>query len=63
MIIFDRKIVYVSLADPKIDKNNRSDVIIKDEYYANSMVQYFEYFWGQSKTINEYKSEIKIIKS
>jgi hypothetical protein len=58
MIIIDRKIVFVSLADPKISKNNRSDVIIKDGYYANSMAQYFDYFWGQSKTIEQYKSEI-----
>ncbi len=58
MVIFDRKIVFISLADPGIPKNNRSDVIIKDEYYANSMAQYFDYFWGKSKTIKEYKSEI-----
>ena len=58
MIIFDRKIVFVSLADPKIPKYNRSDVIIKDEYYSNSMVQYFEYFWSQCKTIQEFKNEL-----
>lgn len=58
MIIIDRKIVFISLADPKIPKNNRSDVIIKDEYYASSMAQYFEYFWSQSKTIIDYKSEL-----
>ena len=58
MIIIDRKIVFVSLADPKLPKNSRSDVIIKDEYYANSMAQYFEYFWNQSKTISEFKTEI-----
>ncbi len=58
MVIFDRKIVFVSLADPKIPKNNRSDIIIKDEYYANSMAQYFDYFWQQSKTIEQFKSEL-----
>jgi sugar-specific transcriptional regulator TrmB len=58
MIIFDRKIVFISLADPGIPKNNRSDIIIKDEYYANSMAQYFDYFWGNSKTIKDFKSEI-----
>jgi sugar-specific transcriptional regulator TrmB len=58
MVIFDRKIVFISLADPKISKNNRSDIIIKDEYYANSMAQYFDYFWNQSKSIKEYKEEI-----
>lgn len=55
MVIFDRKIVFISLADPKISTYNRSDVIIKDEYYANSMAQYFEYFWNQSRTIEEFK--------
>ena len=58
MVIIDRKIVFVSLADPKIPKDNRSDIIIKDHYYANSMAQYFEYFWNQSRTISAYKEEI-----
>jgi sugar-specific transcriptional regulator TrmB len=59
MLIIDRKIVFASLTNPRIPKNNRSDVIIKDEYYANSMAQYFEYFWNQSKTIEEFKTEIQ----
>jgi sugar-specific transcriptional regulator TrmB len=58
MVIIDRKIVFVSLADPKLPKNSRSDVVIKDQYYANSMAQYFDYFWKQSKTISDFKSEI-----
>ena len=58
MVIIDRKIVFTSLADPKIPKYNRSDVIIKDEYYASSMAQYFDYFWNQSKSIQEFKAEI-----
>lgn len=59
MVIIDRKIVFASLADPKLPKNSRSDVIIKDQYYANSMAQYFDYFWKQSKTISDFKRESK----
>ncbi|CAN5511816.1 hypothetical protein BH10BAC5_BH10BAC5_16500 [soil metagenome] len=55
MAIFDRKSVYVSLVNPALTKNNRSDVIIRNENYANAMADYFDECWKKSHTIEEYK--------
>ena len=45
MAIFDRKYVYVNLINPAISKNNRSDVIIRNENYAKAMAEYFDDCW------------------
>ncbi len=55
MAIFDRKAVYVNLINPAISKNNRSDVIIRNENYAKAMAEYFDDCWTRSHTIEEYK--------
>lgn len=50
MAIFDRKEVYISLVDPTVSRYNRSDIIIKNKNYAESMAEYFELCWEKSFT-------------
>lgn len=56
MAIFDRKAVYVSLVDPSIAKYNRSDIIVRNENYAQAMAEYFDTCWEKANTIEEYKN-------
>jgi sugar-specific transcriptional regulator TrmB len=58
MAIFDRRIVYVSLVDYSIPRYNRSDVIIHNENYANSMVEYFNICWEKSYTTEEFEKKL-----
>lgn len=58
MVIFDRKTVFVSLVDPTIAKYNRSDIIVNNENYANSMAEYFESCWNKSLTTEEFSKKI-----
>jgi sugar-specific transcriptional regulator TrmB len=58
MVIFDRKTVFVSLVDPAVAKYNRSDVIIHNENYANSMVEYFNLCWEKSLTTGDFEKSI-----
>jgi sugar-specific transcriptional regulator TrmB len=53
MFIFDTEIVYISLVDPTIKKYNRSDIIIKNKNFADSMTEYFNLCWKNAKTIEE----------
>lgn len=55
MAIFDRQIVFVSLIDETIPKNNRTDMIIRNKNYAEYAAEIFEMYWGKSMTIDEYK--------
>jgi hypothetical protein len=57
MAIFDRKVVYLSLVDPKITRYNRSDVIIRNESYACAMAEYFDVCWQKAQTIGEFKNK------
>ena len=56
MAIFDRQTVYLSLVDPTISRYNRSDVIVKNENYANTMSEYFELQWSKALTPEEFKN-------
>jgi sugar-specific transcriptional regulator TrmB len=58
MAIFDRKIVFISLVDLLIPKYNRSDIIIHNENYAQSMVENFNNNWEKSLTIDEFQKKI-----
>ena len=58
MAIFDRKIVFVSLVDPDIPVYNRSDVIIKNENYANAMGEYFNNCWEKAETVEQFKNKL-----
>jgi len=56
--IFDRKIVFISLVDPIIPKYNRSDIIVKNENFAQFMVRNFNSHWEESLTIEQFKNTI-----
>lgn len=58
LAIFDEKIVFVSLVDPSMPKYNRSDIIVHNENYAKSMVEYFNLCWEKSSTIEEFEMRI-----
>jgi predicted transcriptional regulator len=45
MAIFDRKVVYISLVDPTVSRYNRSDIIVKNQNFAESMAEFFEQSW------------------
>lgn len=58
--IFDRKIVFISLVDPLIPKHNRSDVIVKNQNFAQFMVDSFESNWEKALTVEEFKKNLNI---
>ena len=60
MAIFDKKIVFVSLVDPDISLYNRSDVIIKNENYANAMAEYFNTCWEKAESVDQFKNKLSI---
>lgn len=57
MAIFDGLIVFISLIDETISKNNRTDMIIRNKSYAEYANEMFEMYWNKSMTIEEYKKE------
>ena len=57
MAIFDRKVVFISLVDPTISKYNRSDIIIKNENFAQSMVEFFNQAWSKAYTAEDFKNK------
>jgi sugar-specific transcriptional regulator TrmB len=56
--VFDRKEVFVSLVDPSLPKYNRSDMIVHNENYAESMAEYFMSVWNKSFTTEEFEKRI-----
>ncbi len=57
MAIFDRKVVFISLVDPTISRYNRSDIIIKNQNFAESMVEFFNQAWEKANTAEEFKNK------
>ena len=57
MAIFDRKVVYISLVDPTISRYNRSDIIIKNQNFAESMAEFFEQSWNKAFSTEEFKNK------
>lgn len=55
MTIFDRKIAFINIQDKSVPRHNNSDIIIKNEYYANRMIDLFNFYWSKSNTIDELK--------
>ena len=58
--VFDRKIVFVNLFDPGIPQYNRSDIIVKNENFAQFAAQNFETAWEKADTIDEFKRKHNI---
>jgi sugar-specific transcriptional regulator TrmB len=48
MAIFDRKIVFISLVDLTISRYNRSDIVVKNQNFAESMAEFFEQSWQKA---------------
>ena len=58
MAIFDRKVVFISLVDPTISQYNRSDIVVKNNNFAESMVEFFNLSWGRAYSAEEFKNKI-----
>ncbi|MBS1492666.1 MAG: TrmB family transcriptional regulator [Bacteroidetes bacterium] len=56
LAIFDQQIVFLSLSDLTIPKNNRTDVIIRNKNFALCMIELFEVYWKNSSTLDEFKN-------
>jgi len=56
MAIFDEQIVFLSLTDLTIPKNNRTDVIIRNKNFAEYMIELFEKYWEKSSTVEQFKN-------
>ena len=54
--IFDRKITFINIQDKKVPRHNNSDIIIKNEDFACRMIDLFNYYWGNSKSIDDLSS-------
>lgn len=64
MTIFDRKIVFTNIQDKSVPRHNNADIIIKNEAYADRMIDLFGFYWNKSQTIEEMKkSEISNLKN
>ena len=55
MTIFDRKIVFTNIQDKSVPRHNNADIIIKNEAYADRMIDLFGFYWNKSQTIEEMK--------
>lgn len=63
MTIFDRKIAFINIQDKTLPRHNNADIIVKNEYFANRMIDLFDFYWNKSFTIDELKkNEFKISK-
>jgi sugar-specific transcriptional regulator TrmB len=53
--IFDRKTVFMNIVDKTVPRYNEADIIIKNNDYAESMVEVFNSFWEKSYKLKDYK--------
>lgn len=51
--IFDRYTVYLNIFEPALPSNKKSDIIVKNKELASYLATTFEFYWGNSKKINE----------
>ncbi|MBS1493408.1 MAG: hypothetical protein JST55_07855 [Bacteroidetes bacterium] len=51
--IFDRYTVYFNIFEPVLPKHKRSDIVVKNKELATFLANTFEFYWGNSKKINE----------
>lgn len=57
MTIFDRKIVFINIQDKSVPRHNNADIIIRNEEYANRMIDLFNFNWNRSLGIKEFSSQ------
>ncbi len=53
MTIFDKKITFINIEDKSVPRHNKADIIIKNEAFANRMIDLFNYYWQKSFSIEE----------
>lgn len=58
MTIFDRKIVFTNIQDKTVPRHNNADIIIKNEAYANRMIDLFGFYWNKSNSLGEVKKSV-----
>jgi len=56
--VFDRKAVFINLIDETVVEYNKSDMIIRNDSYAKSMRDLFNYYWDSSMTVQEFKKTL-----
>lgn len=56
LAIFDGEIVFISLSDLTMPKNNRTDVIIRNKNFVSYMIELFELYWNKGNTVEEFKN-------
>lgn len=57
MTIFDRKIVFINIQDKSVPRHNNADIIIRNEEYANRMIDLFNFNWNRSLGIKEFSNQ------
>ena len=57
MAIFDRKVVYISLVDPTVSRYNRSDIIVKNQNFAEAMALYFDQSWREAEKPEDFRDK------
>ncbi len=55
--IFDRKTVFINIQDKTVPRHNNADIIIKNESFANRMIDLFNHYWEKSDRIKELKNK------
>ncbi len=56
--IFDKKIVFIHVQDKNVPRHNNADIIIKNEDFANRMIDLFNYYWMNAYTIDEMRKPV-----
>ena len=56
--VFDGKIVFVNLIDETVTQYNKSDIIIRNERYAQTTKDLFDFYWDNSMTVREFKKTL-----
>jgi len=56
--VFDGKVVFVNLIDETVTQYNKSDIIIRNERYAQTMKDLFNFNWDSAMTVQEFKKTL-----
>lgn len=56
--IFDKENIFINISGRSVSKDKQADIIIKNPDFASHMIDLFNFYWQQGKTIEEYKKKI-----
>lgn len=59
MTIFDKKIVFINIQDKSVPRHNNADIIIRNEEYANRMIDLFNFNWNRSDSVSDFTNSEK----